>query len=212
MGPGPRILFQRGLGPNMPRGGQPFGRGIGPGFMPPGQGSFRPGMMRGPQAPQVPKGGGGLLSRLFGRSGGSNIANAAALPAVGNAAASGSGGSFLKTLANPEGINGFLANTQQVLNSVQSMGPMVQQFQQYAPLVRNLPAMWKLYKGVQDTPDSEVSSDSSSKLKEIQTAEPKGEKKKVQPSKATVSPEQQPIKKGTKKSAEQGKSVPKLFI
>ena len=60
------------------------------------------------------------------------------------------GGSLLKTLTNPSSINGFLANTQKVLNTAQQVGPMIQQ---YGPIVKNLPVMWKLYRGFKNAPD-----------------------------------------------------------
>ena len=60
------------------------------------------------------------------------------------------GGSLLKSLTNPATINGFLTNTQKVLNTAQQVGPMVNQ---YGPLVKNIPVMWKLYRGFKNAPD-----------------------------------------------------------
>ena len=68
------------------------------------------------------------------------------------------------------GIMGFLNNTQQVLKTAQSIGPMVQQFQQYGSLVKNIPAMWKLYRGLKNSPDaSEEKAKSSSKSSKAKT-------------------------------------------
>ena len=60
------------------------------------------------------------------------------------------GGSILKSFTNPSAINGFLTNTQKVLNTAQQVGPMINQ---YGPLVKNIPAMWKLYRGLKNAPD-----------------------------------------------------------
>ncbi|BCB04848.1 VrrA/YqfQ family protein [Bacillus sp. KH172YL63] len=56
-------------------------------------------------------------------------------------------GGILQTLLNPGNVNSFLSNTQQVLQSAQQLGPM---FQQYGPMVKNIPSLWKLYRGLQD--------------------------------------------------------------
>jgi hypothetical protein len=61
----------------------------------------------------------------------------------------------------PGGIMNFLNNTQQFLRTAQSIGPMVQQVQQFAPLVKNLPAMWKLYRGLKNASDDPESNEKS---------------------------------------------------
>ena len=60
------------------------------------------------------------------------------------------GGSILKSFTNPSAINGFLTNTQKVLSTAQQVGPMINQ---YGPLVKNIPVMWKLYRGLKNAPD-----------------------------------------------------------
>nr|WP_305367690.1 VrrA/YqfQ family protein [Bacillus sp. V3B] len=103
------------------------------------------------RVPQMRQGGSGLLSKLLGKGnqvGAGQSMNATRAFGPQNAA---SGGSLLKTLTNPSSINGFLTNTQKVLTTAQQMGPMIQQ---YGPIVKNLPAMWKLYRGFKDAPDS----------------------------------------------------------
>ncbi|WP_400242431.1 VrrA/YqfQ family protein [Niallia sp. JL1B1071] len=85
--------------------------------------------------------GGGLLSKLLG---GGNNAAGAATNAGARSAASGGGG-LLKTLTNPSSINGFLANSQKFLNTASQIGPMVNQ---YGPMVKNIPAIWKMYRGL----------------------------------------------------------------
>lgn len=144
MPPMPQMRRQGGFGRN-PMGG-PFGRQ--PGF----PGSQRPPFM-GQMNPmqRQPSRGGGLLARLFGRSG-SGPAQAAAGRVAGAAGEAGTG-SVLKTLGNPEALNTFLANTQNVLNTAQQFGPLIEQ---YGPLFRNLPAMWKLYRGLKNTGDDKA--------------------------------------------------------
>ena len=94
---------------------------------------------------------GGLLSKILNRGGTAQTAASQFNPLQGAAGfqrSSQAGGSVLKNIMNPGSINGFLNNTQQVLKTVQQAGPMFQQFQQYGPLVKNLPAMWRLYRGL----------------------------------------------------------------
>ncbi|WP_080845033.1 VrrA/YqfQ family protein [Cytobacillus gottheilii] len=138
MFPGQRGPFQGG----MPR--SPF---MGPMGGQPQMGQ----MMRGPMRGQG--GGGGLLAKILG-GGGNKAGGAAGLlgsRTAGGAGAASSGG-FLQTLTNPAAISGFLNNTQKVLHTANQIGPMVQQ---YGPMVKNLPAMWKLYRGLKDMPDAD---------------------------------------------------------
>ncbi|MBM7691784.1 hypothetical protein JOC77_001194 [Peribacillus deserti] len=108
------------------------------------------------------RGGGGLISKLLGKKSRGPAPQAASpftLPAraASNSAAPGSGG-IIQSLTQGGGLTGILNNTQKVLQTVQQVGPIVEQ---YGPLVKNLPAMWKLYRGLKsaDTPpdsDSEA--------------------------------------------------------
>ncbi|MHC0035887.1 VrrA/YqfQ family protein [Pseudoneobacillus sp. C159] len=120
--------------------------------------------------------GGGILSKILGRGrqqggpgGGIPLFNRGASSGGGGLSAlsrgvssSGGGGGILQSLANPEMLNGFLNNTQTVLKTAQQFGPMIQQ---YGPLVRNIPSLWKLYRGLKDS-----SSDSSGEETEETTA------------------------------------------
>ncbi|WP_409297646.1 VrrA/YqfQ family protein [Peribacillus sp. SCS-26] len=120
---------------------------------------FPPGYFGNPQGgfsrPQPPQqtgsGASGLLSKILGKgSSGSakTVRSPFSLPggaAAGTAASAAAGGGILKSLTQPGGLSGLLDNTQRVLNTVQQVGPVVQQ---YGPLVKNLPAMWKLYRGL----------------------------------------------------------------
>jgi len=162
------------------------------------QGQFGPRMGRNPQSRQ---GGGGLLAKLLGK-GGRGQSNA--LPGFlsqggGTARAASSGGGILKTLTDPSALNGFLNNTQQVLKTAQQFGPMIQQ---YGPLVRNIPSMWKLYKGLKDLPDAEDKKEQGDiEVNKDAKSAPTQEKSK---------PAGQ--KKAAKKLRPKGSSSPKLFI
>ena len=94
----------------------------------------------------VPKQGGGFLASLFGKGGGSGIAQGAA----GTAAKAAGGGS---TLTN------FMSSTQKVLAAGERVVPMVRQVQQYGPLIKNLPSMWKIYRGLNSTTAEEEATD-----------------------------------------------------
>ncbi len=72
----------------------------------------------------------------------------------------------MKNIMNPGSLNGFLNNTQQVLRGAQQMGPMIQQVRQYGPLVKNLPAMWKLYRGLSAAESTEEESADTEEITE----------------------------------------------
>jgi hypothetical protein len=97
----------------------------------------------------------GLLAKILGR-GKQQDGFTGALPSMTRGAAGSSGG-ILQSLTNPETINGFLNNTQAVLRAAQQFGPVIQQ---YGPIIKNIPSLWKLYRGLKEaTNDSEGSSD-----------------------------------------------------
>ena len=106
----------------------------------------RPMMSRTPQMRQG--GGGGFLSKLLGKGKQMGQVSGAAR-SIGAQQVAG-GGSLLKSFTNPSAINGFLTNTQKVLSTAQQVGPLVQQ---YGPIVKNLPVMWKLYRGFKNAPN-----------------------------------------------------------
>lgn len=168
--PRPRIPLHGQMGTNMmgpgPFGGQqrmmsPYG-GYGP--MSGYQQNYHVGRtMMGQGQPmgrgQGRRNGGGLLSKILGGKKQGNQFNAPRGMQIGNRAAQNGSrgvGSILQTLSNPEGLTGLLNNTQQVLKTAQSIGPMIQQ---YGPIVKNLPMMWRLYKGFKDLPTEEKSED-----------------------------------------------------
>ncbi|EIJ78897.1 hypothetical protein PB1_15104 [Bacillus methanolicus PB1] len=192
--------------PPRPRG--PFSMGIGPRhFHSSPVSPFGP--MRG-RARQIKRG--GLLEKLFGRgnrNGPFQGLQSGGFPGMNPASRSSSagGGSLLKTLTNPQAINGFLNNTQQVLKAAQSIGPMIQQ---YGPIARNLPAMWKLYKGLKNaTSETDTS--------EHKNADPNEnlEKSTDNKSEKGVKNKKTALKMKTVSSANaqrKKESVPKLYI
>jgi len=160
---------------------------------------------------------GGLLAKLLGK--GSNQGGAVNPFGIGNAsrsfpggAGSGGGGGLLKTLTNPQNISGFLTNTQKVLNTAQQIGPMVQQ---YGPLVRNLPAMWKLYKGFKNLPSDsqEENQTESSSIDAVSNDRPIKQTNKKRKRKNSV-PKQvdTDTTPAEKKQNHNGSSIPKLYI
>lgn len=119
--------------------------------------------------------GGGLLSKLLGRS---NPSMGGGVPGLfsstGSGGATASGGSFLKNLANPTAISGFLNNTQQVLSAFQQITPLVSQ---YGPIIKNIPTMWKLYRGLKDA--TEETNSEQTEMESVELEEESVEKEEV---------------------------------
>jgi hypothetical protein len=198
----PRNPMQGGMGPRM----------MGPGFG--GRGPMM-GMNRMPQNPMMNpmmRGpgqmgqGGGLLSKILGKGnagGMSRLGGMAGTPGAGS-------GSFLQALGNPGGLSSILNNTQQVLRTAQTIGPMIQQ---YGPLVKNLPAMWKLFRGLKDatgdTEETTPSKDESHSESESESSEKKKPKTTRKPASKkngySTRNKKPPIK-------EKGASIPKMYI
>ncbi|MGG4168714.1 VrrA/YqfQ family protein [Rossellomorea vietnamensis] len=118
-------------------------------------------------------------------------------------------GGIIQSLLNPGNVNSFLSNTQQMLQTAQQLGPM---FQQYGPMVKNIPSLWKLYRGFKDmsaeTPDEpsvEIQSDESDEIPETET--PVKKKKKKKPS-VKITEEEDWEEEAPSKS----QSKPKLYI
>ena len=116
---------------------------------------MNPTMMRGPRPSTG--GGGGLLSRLLGQVNQTGARQGFNPLSFGTQQAA-QGGGLLKSLTNPGTINSFLSNTQKVLNTANQVGPLVQQ---YGPMVKNIPMMWKLYRGLKDAPEFNGNQDKS---------------------------------------------------
>ncbi|CAM3926655.1 VrrA/YqfQ family protein [Mesobacillus thioparans] len=188
---GPRMMGGPGMGPR-PMQSNPFGQVP---MMPQGQMPRMGGRnMRSRQ-------GGGLLSKILGRSTGQGNGPGGFLTGANTATrGAASGGGILKSLADPSALNGFLTNTQKVLGTAQQFGPMIQQ---YGPLVRNLPSMWKLYRGLKDLPDADE------QTTEAETDQPETNKKKK---KAVKAEKPAASDKPAQKKSTNGASTPKLFI
>lgn len=205
--------------PQMPMQGR-----MGPGMMPSGLGGGNR-MMGMNQIPRYPmmnpmmgqpqqmNRGGGFLSRMFGRGNpGGGLNPFMGMPSAGRAA--GGSGSFLQSLTNPGRISSFLNNTQQVIKTAQSVGPMIQQ---YGPIIRNLPAIWKLYRGLKDAPDS--SEEKEKTAGDTKTTNPKKTKAAAKSNNepAAISNQekasnQRSGKKRMGATPKKGASIPKLYI
>ncbi len=188
-----------------PRAG--FMRGSAPQFNT--RGFFGPPMPRGGGFPlgaaRAPKQSGGFLASLFGRGGGSGLAQQGA-STVAKAAGGGS------TLSN------FMNSTQKVLAAGERVVPMVRQVQQYGPLIKNLPSMWKIYRGLSSTTTEESVEHSaeSSKIEssshyETSSSFKSSKKTRDESSHMEVSTEL-PKSSSEKPRAHVKPSVPKLFI
>lgn len=219
MQPRPRMPMQGGMGT------RPFGRNnqmMNPGFNPfggrnpmmgpstnPFGGGFNPmmGQMMG-RPNQMNTRGGGLLSKLLGR--GNQAGGFMGMQTAGRAASG--GGGLLQSLSNPGGLTSILNNTQQVLKTAQSIGPMVQQ---YGPMIKNLPAMWKIYKGFKNATKNtdEASVENSQQIEPASTESSNHEEPEKRTSKKKVQHKnnQQPVA-SKKKSHQKGSSTPKMYI
>lgn len=213
MQPRQRIPLQGRMGPYMigpsPYGGQgpmmnPFGGGQMMGSPRPFQGG-RQMMGRG----QGRRSGGGLLARILGgKNKGMRTGGLGVMQHAGRTASSGGGGlgSILQTLSKPEGLSGILNNTQQVIKTAQTIGPMIQQ---YGPIVKNLPMMWKLYKGFKDLPTEEKSEEDKTEtpIMEDHSVPLKAEPKRKPKEKRNIESEEV-----VERKSHNGPSVPKLYI
>ena len=154
---------------------------------------------------------GGFLSSLFGRGGGSGLAQGA-----GSAAKAASGGS---TLTN------FMSSTQKVLAAGERVVPMVRQVQQYGPLIKNLPSMWKIYRGLnsnttedsnEEATDSQQSEsgtiESSSHSSESPSSVISSKNRNDESSEIAISSELPKSSTDKPKASTVKPSVPKLFI
>lgn len=209
----------------------PMQRGYGPRMMPRYQGGYQGGMpfaqfqhpqqMAGPMMSRNNRGnkGGGLLAKILGK-GNQQGGVPGAIGSMNRAASSGGGG-ILKTLTNPDALNGLLNNTQTVIKTAQQLGPVIQQ---YGPLVRNLPSLWKLYKGLKDGTSDNESSESnegensvkestrmeSSDDREFIEINPIVDKNSVRTSKKRKKPD--PIEEIDSSFQKNKRSIPKMYI
>ncbi|WP_066049740.1 VrrA/YqfQ family protein [Robertmurraya korlensis] len=185
------------------------------------------GMPRGPMGVNASRGmrgatrksGGGLLAKILGKGNSQGTQGAqAGMQMFGNASRSAapatSSGGLLKSLTDPTAITGFLNNTQRVLNTAQQIGPMVQQ---YGPIVKNLPAMWKLYRGLNAaSTDDETTDDSdtnSTNTEQKTESKAKTNQKRTKPVETDDEQEIHSIEIDENVSKRlKGKSVPKIYV
>lgn len=217
----PQFPMQQGMRPQMRpgMGGNPFMGMNQMNQMP--RSPFMGPMMGRPQMNR----GGGLFSRLLG--GGNQARGMNGLMGM-QQAGRGAGG-LGSMLTNPGGLSNFLNNTQQVLQTAQSIGPMIQQFQQYGSLIRNIPAMWKLYQGFKnnsndqegDTKKSKTSSrieQNNTEKNSVQSSRTSSQKDKSSSNnkkkqrKASNTRENQIAWSKQSASHSKGTSTPKLYI
>lgn len=141
---------------------------------------------------------GGILSSLFGRGGGAaGNAVTAARSVTGAAGSAAQGGASLTNIMN---------GTQKVLAAGERIVPMVRQVQQYGPLIKNLPSMWKMYRGLKAA-DTAADSAETPKVDEMSTVQ-----EDTTTAAASLPTEEETINKAAPKSSAPKPSVPKLFI
>ncbi|MFD2446087.1 VrrA/YqfQ family protein [Bacillus sp. CGMCC 1.16607] len=207
----PNTPMQHGYGPRMmpPRfpGGMHRMQGMPmAGFNPtPQRGGFPPGMGRN----QGNKGG-GLLAKILGRNKQPQGGFQGSLAPMSRSAPSNTGG-LLRTITNPEALNGLLNNTQSVLKTAQQFGPVIQQFQQYVPLVKNLPSLWKLYRGFKDATSEDTETNSShSESIDVESSDVKESHEDKIESKEKTS--RHSLERIERKGSKEHHSIPKLYI
>lgn len=191
MPPRPRMPQPRGMGGRMMQGPAPYQR-----------------QMMGRGGAQTSNGG-GILSKLLGggKGGDTNVQRGAAMLGSSSSRNAATGGGILKTLTNPASINGLLANSQKFLQTASQVGPMISQ---YGPMVRNIPAMWKLYRGLTSSSDSSTDkSAGTNKVKNTKTTqEATGTSNETAEPTAVPGVEETPAR-GPQDS---GVSVPRMYI
>ncbi|HJV17303.1 MAG TPA: VrrA/YqfQ family protein [Bacillales bacterium] len=200
----PRTPMRGGMGPRM----------MGPGFGGKGPMMGMNRMQRNPMMNPMMRGpgqmgqGGGLLSRIFGRG---NAGGMSRLGGMAGTPGAGSSGSIMQALSNPGGLTSILNNTQQVLKTAQTISPMIQQ---YGPLVKNLPAMWKLFRGLKDaTSDTEETTPSKEGESHFENESESSEKNQPKTSKKSTLKKKEHSTRYKKTSVkEKGASIPKMYI
>ncbi|MFC7783253.1 VrrA/YqfQ family protein [Rossellomorea sp. GCM10028870] len=149
--------------------------------------------------------GGGLLQQF---SRGDSSANTTGFDRSPQAA-----GGILQSLLNPGNVNSFLSNTQQMLQTAQQLGPM---FQQYGPMVKNIPALWKLYRGFKDMSAEDVSDGGNNEDKnediDIPEVESTVKKKKKKKQPVEISEDSEDLEDNQTPSKFKSGSKPKLYI
>ena len=132
--PGPGFFGGRVPGPGIPRSGFPGGGAPGFGF--PG-GRFSGGGFP-PPGPGIPSAAADVAAGAAGVAGAAEVAGAA-------------GAAGISSLLAPGRIDQFLQSTGQFMKTAQTYAPYVQQA---VPMFKNIPALFRLYKGFQNAPNA----------------------------------------------------------
>lgn len=172
-----------------------------PPSMSPQQFGFRPpgmyGGMQGMQG-QGRSGLGGLLKKLIPGMGHRNpmqgMQGMGGMPGFLNAS-QGMNPGTLQNLANPSNLSAMMGNVQKTLKMAESVVPMVQQ---YGPIMKNIPAMIRMYNAIKNAGDEEEENNETISLDDITSD---GEELETEDETTE-----------TTEAKGSGKSVPKLYI
>jgi hypothetical protein len=157
------------------------------GFRPPGM----YGGMQGMQG-QGRSGLGGLLKKLIPGMGKSNpMQGMGGMPGLFNPS-QGMNAGTLQSLANPSNLSAMMGNVQKTLKMAESVVPMVQQ---YGPLMKNIPAMVRMYSAIKNAGNEQEEENETISLSDVTSDSEEFENE-----------EEKPKARGT------GQSVPKLYI
>ncbi|MGE7605510.1 VrrA/YqfQ family protein [Peribacillus frigoritolerans] len=151
----------------------------------------------------------GLLSKILGKSKQKAASPNLFAPAgsTNQSSSRSSGGGILETLKNPDSLNNMLSNTQKVLQAAEQFTPMVEQ---YGPVIKNLPSMWKVFRSISsadETKDEGVSVESGPAVGAQENSEVKTDSKNKE--KAKEANPTAPVRTETKRKRSSG---PKLYI
>ncbi|THE15443.1 hypothetical protein E1I69_00900 [Bacillus timonensis] len=169
----------------------------------PQQTGFRPpGMFGGMQGMQGMQGQGraglgGLLRRLIPGMGQSNPTRGmGGMTGLFNPSQAMNAGT-LQNLTNPSNLSSMLGNVQKTLKMAESVVPMVQQ---YGPLMKNIPAMIKMYSALKNSGNEEEAKEDNEENETISLSDVNSDDEN------TANEKEKPKAKGS------GESVPKLYI
>jgi hypothetical protein len=128
------------------------------------------------------KGAGGLLSKLFNKSRPGSVASQSGMlnNFINQAPTSQGTSNFLSNLlSNPSGM---MTNIQKVMDVANHVGPMIQQ---YGPMMRNIPALIRLYTELNSSDDEESNKDEDKENEEAKVLPFTKEKKKDEKTRKT---------------------------
>ncbi|MBT2645970.1 hypothetical protein J7E52_04380 [Bacillus sp. ISL-34] len=151
----------------------------------------------------------GLLSKILGKSKQKAASPNLFAPAASTNQSSSrsSGGGILETLKNPESLNNMLSNTQKVLQAAEQFTPMVEQ---YGPVIKNLPSMWKVFRSISSAGASEDEGASVESGPNVEAQ--KNSKVKTDSKKKEKAKEANPISQVRTETKRERSSGPKLYI